>query len=396
MKSGLNRLSFGWIAAFYVIVIALAIMAGRDVSAGGLYVADASGNRTVRFATKLKNGEAESLVLGQPDFTSGGGNGTKNTMNEPSGVIFQTSSNILWVADYANSRVLGFMHGGAGFTNGQNADLVLGQADFSNPNPVCHITQSGLCFPADVASDSAGNLWVADQGSSRVLEYKPPFSSGENASVEIGQTSFTSTPMTCDSPADNDLCGPWSLAFDPSGNLWVLDGANNRILEYKPPFTNGESASVVLGQPDFTHSPCKSTQSGICPNEGGQVRSDRRGNIWEADTTDNRVLEFPKGSGFANGENASVVIGQPDFTSHAGATSRNGLSFPWGIIFDSKGNLYVSEVGNCRVLEFKQKKKKFHTDQNAALVLGQTNFTTGSCSVSQTTLQNPRGIGFGP
>ena len=389
-----NRYSVGWICA---VVIAVSVIAAHDAPAAGLYVADASGNRTVRFAAPVKkNGAAESLVLGQQDFTSGGGNGTQNTMNEPSGLVFQTSSNILWVADFANSRVLGFMHGGGGFSNGQNAGLVLGQSDFSNPNPVCHITQSGLCFPADVASDSAGNLWIADEGSSRVLEFKPPFSSGENASVVIGQTDFTSTPMTCDSPTNSNLCGPWSLTFDPSGNLWVLDGANNRILEYQPPFTNGESASIVLGQPDFTHSLCGSTQSGICPDSGGQVRSDQHGNIWESDDHDNRLLEFPLGSGFVNGKNASVVIGQPDFTSHSSATTKNGLSFPWGITFDSKGNLYVSEEANCRVLMFKQKKKKFHNHQNAFRVLGQSNFTSGSCNVDQTSLQNPRGIGFGP
>jgi hypothetical protein len=45
---------------------------------------------------------------------------------------------------------------------------------------------------------------------------------------------------------------------------------------------------------------------------------------------------------------------------------------------------------------FKGKKGKFKTNQNAALVLGQPNFTNHTCAVTQTNLQNPRGIGFGP
>jgi hypothetical protein len=143
MRSSLSRLIIGSISAACAIIISFP-MAGHAASATGLYVADASGNRTVRFATKPKTGEDESLVLGQQDFTSGGGNGTQDTMNEPSGVLFQTSSSILWVADYANSRVLGFKHGAAGFADGQNADPVLGQADFSNPAPVCQVTKSGL------------------------------------------------------------------------------------------------------------------------------------------------------------------------------------------------------------------------------------------------------------
>ena len=40
---------------------------------------------------------------------------------------------------------------------------------------------------------------------------------------------------------------PNGLAFDSSGNLWVADSSNNRVLEYKAPFTTGEAASLVLG-----------------------------------------------------------------------------------------------------------------------------------------------------
>src|SRR5258708_4507763 len=184
MTSRLNRLTIGSIGAVYAIIIAITpIVWARDaVATAALYVADASGNRVVRFALRLKTGEAESLVLGQPDFTSGNGNGTQDTMNEPSGVIFQKSSDILWMAHFSNSRGLGLMHGAAGFSNGQNADLVLGQPDFSNPSPVCDVSRTGLCFPSDVAFDKDGDLWVADEGASRVLEYVPPFSTGQNAS----------------------------------------------------------------------------------------------------------------------------------------------------------------------------------------------------------------------
>jgi sugar lactone lactonase YvrE len=108
------------------------------------------------------------------------------------------------------------------------------------------------------------------------------------------------------------------------------------------------------------------------------------------------VLEFARGTGFTDGQNAAVVIGQPNFTSHTNATTQNGLSVPGGVTFDSKGNLYVAEEGNCRVLEFKAQKGKFATNQKAKLVLGQPNFTSNTCAVTQTNLQNPNGIAFGP
>ena len=384
-----------WVGAVYAIVICVPIVLAHNASAAGngLYVAD--GNRTVRFKNPKKNGGTEDLVLGQPDFTSNSPSTALSGMNVPLGVIFQPSSKTLWVADEDNSRVLGFVHGKSGFSNGQDADIELGNPDFSNINGPCNVSQNGLCNPSDVAFDSAGNLWVADAGGSRVLEFEPPFSTGQDASVVIGKPDFDS--RGCSTPTQDGLCTPWSLAFDPSGNLWVLDGGNNRIVEYEPPFSNGQNASIEFGQPDFFNRICSAGPDGICPAAGGQVRSDKFGNIWEADNTDNRVIRFPRGSGFSNAENADVVLGQPDFTSASALPpSKSSLNAPWGLTFDSKGDLFVSQQGSCRVSKFEAKKGKFKINQNADLVIGQPNFTTGSCAVSQTTLQNPRGLSFGP
>jgi sugar lactone lactonase YvrE len=382
------------VGAIYAIVLFIPIVLAHNASAAekGLYVTDA--NRTVRFKLPHKNGGTEDLVLGQPDFTSNSDSTALSGMSVPTGVIFQPSSKTLWVADTDNSRVLGFVHGGSGFSNGQDADIELGNPLFGNINGPCNVAQNGLCDPSDVAFDSAGNLWVSDAGGSRVLEFEPPFSTGQDASVVIGKPDFTS--RGCDT-TQAGLCTPESLAFDPSGNLWVLDGGNNRIVEYVPPFSNGQNASIQFGQFDFSTRVCSAGPGGICPSGGGQVRSDKFGNIWEADTTDNRVIRFPRGSGFTNAENADVVLGQPDFTSASALPpSKSSLKTPWGLTFDSKGNLFVSQRGACRVSRFAAKKGKFKINQNADLVIGQPNFTTGSCAVSQTTLQNPRGLSFGP
>ena len=77
---------------------------------------------------------------------------------------------------------------------------------------------------------------------------------------------------------------------------------------------------------------------------------------------------------FTNGQNASIVIGQKDFTSHAQATSQSGLAVPEQVDFDSSGNMWVLDSANFRVLEFKP---PFTTNMGASLVIGQPNFTTG-------------------
>ena len=110
-------------------------------------------------------------------------------------------------------------------------------------------TTTGLVAPFALAFDSGHNLWVADAGGNRVLEYKTPLSTHEAASLVIGQSSFTTLAPATTSAGLNT---PNGLAFDSSGNLWVVDSSNNRVLEFKTPSQPGEAASLVIVKSNFT------------------------------------------------------------------------------------------------------------------------------------------------
>jgi len=80
-------------------------------SVGRLYVSDALNNRILIFnnAATLGNGAAANHVLGQPDFTSNTANNgglSAQSLWAPWFISFDTSNNLLWVTDFANSRVL--------------------------------------------------------------------------------------------------------------------------------------------------------------------------------------------------------------------------------------------------------------------------------------------------
>src|SRR2546428_13156866 len=109
------------------------------------------------------------------------------------------------------------------------------------------------------------------------------------ANAELGQPNFTSS--TCDNPAlspSQQLCHPVGVAVNSAnGLLLVADGDNNRGLIWPSAagFTNGQPASVVLGQPDFNIGrKCTggTTASTICdPNA---ATFDANGNPWVAHT----------------------------------------------------------------------------------------------------------------
>src|ERR1700722_13404891 len=91
-------------------------------------------------------------------------------------------------------------------------------------------------------------LLVADSTNNRILICDAPFSTGQSASVVLGQADFGGTvPATTAS----GLNVPVNVAADVRGNLWVSDVQNNRILRYSPPFTNGMAANLVVGQQNF-------------------------------------------------------------------------------------------------------------------------------------------------
>lgn len=250
---------------------------------------------------------------------------------------------------------------------------------------------------ADSAAKATSHLAVADTGNSRILIYDTPLSTDESASIVIGQTSFTQglanqagtepSGTSLSAPTAATLYDPVRLAMDPSGNLWVGDWSNCRVLEYRPPFTTGMQASLVLGQSDFEDTTLSPNALGLCDNSSQPAASsfdgpagvvaDSHGDIWVVDQG-SRVMEFVPP--FTDGMAASLVIGQPSvddnyqcngtsFTSDLDPPPANlsTLCFPTSAIFDAQGDLWVADLNNNRVLEFMP---PFSTGMSASLQLG--------------------------
>jgi len=314
-------------------------------------------------------------VIGQKNMGSGAGGTNATSLKVPYGIAFDSSGD-LWVADARNNRVLEFP---APLTTGESASVVIGQTNLTSTAKGSGA--SGLSLPTGVAFDKTGDLWVADTFNGRVLEFRPGPSGlvdGESASIVIGQPNFTSRGAIANSTRVGD---PFALAFDSAGNLWVSDTGNNRVLEYSASggFTDGEPASLVIGQQNFTSNAAGTTQTGLGsgPSLYGPygIAFDPSGNLWVADTFNSRVLEYDRGAGFTNGEAASSVIGQTSFTSNASATTASGLYWPSEIAFDSSGDLWITDGANARVLEYANE-NGFTTGEPASLVIGQVNYTT--------------------
>jgi sugar lactone lactonase YvrE len=361
---------------------------GAVAANGPLVVTDSANNRVLVFRPPYRKAQPAWLVLGQANFTSAVSAATQNvTGGQPVSAVMDKHGAV-WVTDQNNNRVLRFS---PPFRNGESASLVLGQPDFSSASP--NLSASGLRMPTYLAFDPGGNLWVSDRDNCRVVEYQPPFSNGMNASLVIGQQDFTHTTTNCANalpciPSQTQTCNTEGVTFDALGNLWLTDRRANRVLEFAPPFSTGMQAAVVIGQNDFVSAASQTSQSGFNSPNGITFLN---GNLWVADTLNHRTLEFEPP--FTNAMSASVVLGQPDFSTRSCNTTRNGECWAFGVAADHRGNLWLADFGNCRVLRYEPDVRElFTTNQNAKAVLGEPDFTTAGCATTRRRVNQPQGI----
>ncbi len=357
---------------------------------GNLWISDSSNSRVLEYlSSNLITGDGAANVLGEPNFvTINGCTTTPVGLCGPKSLTFDPSGN-LWISDYQNSRVVEYLS--SNLITGSPATIVIGQPSLytGSQNQQGVINLKDLSSPFSATFDSSGNLWVADSNNNRVLEFKPPFSTNEVASVVLGQPNMFSSGCAT---TPTGLCQPFSLAFDPTGNLWISDTGNTRVVEYlSSNLITGDGAANVLGQPDFISRTCTISPTGLCSPQ--DLNFDPSGNLWISDTENNRIVEYLS-SNLITGDGAANVLGQSDFTSRTCATTPTGLCEPYGITFDPSGNLWISDQGNQRVVEYLS--SNLITGDGAANVLGEPDMFSSACTLTPTGLCNPQGLTFDP
>jgi len=122
-------------------------------------------------------GTIASRVLGQPDLFHNSANTVDPqsiVMNNSHGGVAVDPAGHLYVSDQGNNRVLGW-HSVSALVNDEPADLVIGQPDLFTGLAPSSTSASSLSGPRGVGVDSAGNVYVADTGDSRVLIFSDPF-----------------------------------------------------------------------------------------------------------------------------------------------------------------------------------------------------------------------------
>ena len=321
-----------------------------------LFVCDRTWHRVSRWAPD--NAAAPTAYTHQVDWEksgglSGNGNGEFNT---PEALAVDVKNMYVYVAESGNQRVQRL-----------NAD---------SGNHLLHWTHTytpalpHAFTPHAVAADTRGEVFIADSANQRVLRGTSFDGTGATLpdTLKPEEVGVPWTPRT----EPEHMSAPAYVAFGPDGRLWVSDTGNNRVVIFE------SDAAGVLGRAASQLSDPFDTPVGVVVGPESQV--------FVVDAGNNRIRQFDAalahqadfgtaGSGpaqfdqprgiaivqrveplllIADKGNNRVQIVQRDgsFVKELSTAGGTALAAPEDVAVDARGNIYIADTGNARIVQF--------------------------------------------
>ena len=257
---------------------------------------------------------------GTANYTGDGGLAANAGLNTPFDIAADSSGNV-YIAD-ANNNVIRKLTASTG-----NISTVAG---------------SGLGGDG-VAVDPYGDFFVANTGYNRVL-VGIPGSSGYSIYLWAGNINGTAGYSGDGGTAPNALLhGPQGVAVDSSDNVYIADTTNNRIRKVT---YSTDIISTIAGNGTAGYTGDGNAATSAELNNPYGVAMDTNGNIYIADTYNNRIRKVTTSTG-----KISTIAGNgtAGFLGDNGAATGAELYLPTGVAVDSSGNIYIADYGNNRV-----------------------------------------------
>ena len=301
--------------------LSLTIPSGITVdSAGNLYIAD-TGNSRVR---QVSAGTITTIAgNGGIGYSGDGGPAASATLFSPLGVAVDSAGN-LYIADTNNARIR--MVAGGTITTVAG----IGTNGFSGDGGSA--TSASISLPFGIAVDTLGSLYITDYLNGRIRKV-----SGGTITTIVG----TGNPgFSGDGgPATSaQLSNPQGLAVDASGNIYIADRTNERIRK-----VSGGTITTVAGTGKLGFYGDGGPASSATLDPGG-VAVDSNGNVYVADTDNNRLRKLSGGT-------LTTVAGNGafQFSGDGGPASSASLQLPTATAVDSAGNVYIADTANNRI-----------------------------------------------
>jgi len=275
-------------------------------STGIIYIVD---NNTHRIRKITPAGVVTTLAgSGVAGFIDSVQNGAVSgaLLNLPRAVAVDSSST-MYVADTTNHRIRKITSTGVVTTLAGS-----GTAQFADG------TGTGASFnsPQGISVDSAGNVYVGDTLNNRVRKITP--------SGVVTTLAGSGTAQFADGTGTGaSFNNPYGVTVDSEGIVYVVDKLNYRVRKITM------TADIISTLASGFNSPIG-------------VAVDSTGNVYMSDINAYKVYKItPLGV-------STVLAGLGPGSSDGNGTNAS-FNFPQGLTIDQSGNLYLTELGNCRI-----------------------------------------------
>lgn len=199
------------------------------------------------------------------------------------------------------------------------------------PDGMVSTLATGLTYPAGVATDSAGNVYVADTGAHMIRKITPAGVASIIAGNGFGGA-------TNGNGLNASFKYPGAIAVDASGNLYVADSGNYLIRKITP---TGDVTTLAgsVGVPGSLDG----TGTNASFNNMLGIVTDVLGNVYVTDANKFLIRKItPAGV-------VTTLAGGGTGASTDGTGNAASFWFPRGVAADASGNLYVADTNNNRI-----------------------------------------------
>ncbi|MBS4098897.1 MAG: fibronectin type III domain-containing protein [Sulfuricella sp.] len=298
---------------------------------GNLYIADTYGHRIrkVSAATGVISTLAGTGING---YSGDGGAAASAMLNYPIAVRVDNSGNV-YIADHWNHRIRKINAATGIITTiaGNGTGAFGGDGGGS--------TVASLNYPAGMAFDNAGNLYVADVNNHAIRKI-----STQGIISTVAGTG-TSSGFSGDGgmATSAHLSSPYGVTVDGAGNIYIADSGNHRV-RFVSVGTGQISTVAGNGNAAFNGDGGVATNSSIFfPYD---MVTTVTGDLYISDGNNNRIRKVAAGTGIIS---TVAGTGTSGFSGDGGSSTSATIGFPTGLVLDISGGLYFADNSNSRI-----------------------------------------------